>query len=670
MSGTSGAGIEAPVSLTSRVIMSLRMKFAGFGHFPTEAHWQGLTALAGAIEDMASGRAKSVFTYSALPTGMGKTSVMVEAVRQMLADPAYAEIGIVIFTHQLDHIRLLTRELELLNPLFDVNSWERRFAVRTGRANVDLNQMGRGHFSKKTPGKWLSDHASAQVLFATQAKLLAVAQGDYTHDFEDFWKYKGKPRQVRIWDESILPAEPSAITIRQIDAVAAKLLVHGEAVAAKKLRDWIEATKGLLVGASKAIEFPDLGWFVKGDWQELAEGDPILAALGEQSGKVVRMVSDEFCGVTSLHYHEILPDNLAPMLILDASGALRVTYAKWKAGRGNLTELPSPGKTYRNLTIHHWEHPAGKAAYRDPEKLEKLALAVLCAFREMPVAERLLVIHHLPEKPSTNLALKVREMFDRAGLIADLEAGRVRFLTWGRHMASNEFATCKNVLVVGLLQYNWPLNEAYLRAAGKMAPEAAAAEGEVDQLRLGEVAHHLFQGVGRGAVRRTVHGDVPPGCRLWCVFSGMGRMRVPRALLEVVFPGAAIHAWEPLGIQLRDPRHQTANREKLIAVLLGRLGELSEIRFELAGLTEFTRPTALRLVTDARVQEKLGELGLALHKTGDRKVGRARRSVYVLSRRRCSTPHNKILQRLNTVSEAEIIGTPPVSRKSALEFVE
>src|SRR5205085_2729700 len=106
-------------------------------------------------------------------------------------------------------------------------------------------------------------------------------------------------------------------------------------------------------------------------------------------GNMVRVLNDEYCGETHLHYHEILPINLAPMLILDASGALRVTYDKWQAGRGNLVALPSPGKTYNNLTIKHWVHPAGKAAYRDTARLERLAGAVMCAFREVPAGEKL-----------------------------------------------------------------------------------------------------------------------------------------------------------------------------------------------------------------------------------------------------------------------------------------
>jgi hypothetical protein len=617
--------VSSASSLTERAIGELRKRFVGFGHSPSKAHWEGLAAIARTIEDMALGKAKAEYHYSYLPTGMGKTSVVLECIRQLLADPAYAQIGIVVFTHQLAHIKTMIKELALRAD---------QYAVRTGTANKRLNEQGCGHYNKK--GRWVSEHTEAQVLFATQAKLLAVAK--YQHNAESFWRFRDQPRRVRIWDESILPAKPNAITMKQVEAAAVRLQRAGEAKAAQRLTDWVAEMQQLPVGASRAVEFPDFVWVLNGDWNELVSDptadtleDPLMAALGEQSGKVVRIVADGYCGATSLHYHEILPKNLAPMLILDASGALRVTYEKWKAGRGNLTELPSPGKTYRNLTIRHWEHPAGKAAYRDPEKLASLAEAVLVALREVPAGEQLLVIHHLPEKPSTDLALKVSGKLKAAGLAAELEAGGVQFLTWGKHMASNQFADCKNVMIVGLLQYNWPMNEAYLRAAGKLDAEEDAGLREVDQLRIGEVAHHLFQAVGRGAVRKTVGGDVPPGCRLWCIFSGVGRMRVPRLLLGMVFPGATVEAWEPCGVRLRDSRHHTDNREKLVAELVRRLARRGEVVFELGDLATFNPETARRLLADERVGAALAARGLELVK-GSRKAGRVRRVTYTLRR--------------------------------------
>jgi hypothetical protein len=86
-----------------------------------------------------------------------------------------------------------------------------QFAVRTGVGNVELNSLGR------------NDHANAQVLFTTQQKLPHLLQ--YQKNFAEMplFRYRSKPRQVRIWDEAILPAEPLTFTIPQVEEIVSRL---------------------------------------------------------------------------------------------------------------------------------------------------------------------------------------------------------------------------------------------------------------------------------------------------------------------------------------------------------------------------------------------------------------------------------------------------------------
>src|SRR5262245_33424133 len=88
-------------ALSDRVIDQLSTTFASRGHFPSDDHWKGLTAIARVLEAMALGTAPRVFTYSALPTGMGKTSVVVEFNRTLINDPTFADVGVIIFVNQL-----------------------------------------------------------------------------------------------------------------------------------------------------------------------------------------------------------------------------------------------------------------------------------------------------------------------------------------------------------------------------------------------------------------------------------------------------------------------------------------------------------------------------------------------------------------------------------------
>jgi hypothetical protein len=54
-----------------------------------------------------------------------------------------------------------------------------------------------------------------------------------------------------------------------------------------------------------------------------------------------------------LTYSENLPDDLAPMMITDASGRVRQTYLEWKLSKrpGMLDICPAAPKSYRNPII-------------------------------------------------------------------------------------------------------------------------------------------------------------------------------------------------------------------------------------------------------------------------------------------------------------------------------
>jgi hypothetical protein len=90
---------------------------------------------------------------------------------------------------------------------------------------------------------------------------------------------------------------------------------------------------------------------------------PVRARTGtsELSGKTVAVRQDGPYGNTVLDYHETLPEGLAPMVVLDASGRVRETYSQWEENRGGLTRLTAAPKRYDNLTVHRWRTGGGKS---------------------------------------------------------------------------------------------------------------------------------------------------------------------------------------------------------------------------------------------------------------------------------------------------------------------
>ena len=609
-------------SLSDRVIMVLRERFASYGHFPSEDHWEGLAALAQAIEDMAEGRATPEYSYSSLATGMGKTSVLLEAIRQMRKDRAYAEVGIVVFCSRLDQIERMIAELDLPRE---------EFAVETGQENTDLNQRGRGRFNRN--GKWVSEHQHAPILFTTHAKLLTISGLGFRSEIANFWRFNDRLRQVRVWDEAVMPAKPLVLTPTQILEVASQLDLFRETRAANELRALTAELQSSAGASAKTIDIPWFPWWIQG-----SECNPLFDNLDSpgnilfrMAGRVVRLFRDPSYSTgdgTTISYRELLPQDLAPMLILDASGDLRVTYKAWELGRGGLKRLPSVGKTYKNLTINHWERAAGKACYRNNADREELAAGAVKAFFSVPEEDEVLLIIRKHEKPYANLVEQIRRKIIAEGGNPD----RLKSITWGWHTASNAFANIKHVIVLGLLQYNNAANEAHWRAAARTPANADVDWTLVEALRQGEIAHHLFQGVGRGAVRKTVNGDVPAGCTLWVVFSTVGNMAIRPSVLSTCFPGATIRKWKPLGARLIGNKLKTPNRQRFFDALLRRLGEDECVSFELRHLEpSFGASMALRFIKDPAIREALLERGVAVVEQMVKK-GRTRGMLYTLRR--------------------------------------
>lgn len=89
----------------------------------------------------------------------------------------------------------------------------------------------------------------------------------------------------------------------------------------------------------------------------------VFTSLWFLSGKTVTVHRDGPLGKAVLDYRETLPPDLAPMVILDASGRVRETCRDIEAGRGTLVRLPTASKDYSPLTVHVWRTGGGTTAF-------------------------------------------------------------------------------------------------------------------------------------------------------------------------------------------------------------------------------------------------------------------------------------------------------------------
>ena len=524
-----------------------------WGSSPSVEHVRGIEDAAQFIAKMASGTAPRVIAISSMSTGMGEVAATTGKV--LTSNATYADVGMLVFiSTKRDLESMIERMGFTLGP-------DPRYAVRTGKKNVELNSLGVG----AEPGA----QNNAQVLFTTQAKF--IYQSRYRKNFErdPFWHYRDKPRPVRIWDESIVPVDTMMLSAAQLAELSAELWNRGEDDAAKIVREFAKAlcdkpNDSLIRVPTVPLTCPS---------PEAEEEDGVFAELCATmvwlGGQRVRVYRDEYTGA-AISYREALPKLLSPLLVLDANAKERKAYQLWQEGRGGLVHLFSPAKTYNNLTIHIYDHRAGIEAHRDKAYRALVDAATAAFFDAMrDGAERVLFLHNKAEKPSQDMQKLIRKAIREKGG----DPSRAVFLHWGLHKSSNEYMDVKHTVAIGVQQAPLYAVAALVHGVSQVAPHEPLNKEHVEGTRQTEMMHTLFQGVGRSAVRRTINGDVPEGTHLYLIASDRGPMRFPRERLGEWFPGARVVEWKPFGTSLRGGRKKTDELPRFVTeAILPRAG--------------------------------------------------------------------------------------------------
>lgn len=630
-------------SFTDRVMTAVDANYKEWGNSPSPKNWQALAAIANTIERMAAGTAEDKTYLSWAPPGTGKTETIIASIVQLTRDPRYADCGVIVFLSQLDQVR------RLADSLLDNGLTQDDISLLVGNKseNDALRALGRGHFNKKD--EWISEHQKARVVIATQAKLLSVvAFRKSLHigsSMDDIWLYDGKTRRVRIWDETILPAKTHVIHEPKICEAIKLLQRAGFNTQADILESWrasLVAGEPTEVPAfDKELDLHAVLSLRKGGG--LDEGSPLLTLLELQwQGLAVRK---DYDGNAVLHYEDVLPEAFTPLLVTDASGNVRCLMREWDKGRSPVVPLESGEKRYDGLTIHHWNHAAGKSEYRSNEKRLQLAKAAASVFSRIPEGDEVLFIVRKPEKPYQNIerwepekaktGVKGEETQGIRDMLTPEQNARAHFLTWGLHTATNRFSHIKHVVVVGLLQTATSVTAATMKAAGRMAVDEALDEKLIRNAHVREAAHNLLQGANRGASRGLRGSQCPEGCTLWVIFSTAGTMGLPsKWLFNECFPGASIENWEPFGFQIRSSTLMTDNRTIFADYLVNLLGNAPSITFTRSDLTDFDDTMTFNYLKKKPepVRKLMAERGLKLE-LGERiKRGKVWVDTFMLSR--------------------------------------
>lgn len=467
------------------------------------------------------GELKPSYYLSSLAPGSGKTEAISGFIKAWKSNGFKPEGGILICLQSKNQITSLIKRLSLD---------ESDFSVLT--KDESLNKLGSG--SGKID--------IVPVLITTQQMIVSRLKDRSFTKVSDFY-YLGKPRSLRVWDETFALSQPVRVEVASLYSLAVKVGQLDRSFS-EALMAFANELTNAVIGSPVPLPM-DLGKYAKrivslnrdnkeqGRSELAARYVSTLDALAIGGGRTLLLDSygGRGGGLTLIGAGKPLPDDFAPAIIFDASGSVRGTYDLMEKAKGNLIRLPSPAYSYLNMNLRIWWTSCGKDTMRDGHANRPIFKGIVEAIETKPDDEWLII----GDKAKPNDVDVLKE------IRASLPAGRVykiQYVHWGVHAATNDYAHIKNVIVVGSHLYSNADYDA-LAIAAKGGDASAQGDEERKLLKVSEAQHNLLQGIMRSNARNAT-GGVCGECTVYVIASPV----ISEEAFRKTFPDAQITMWK------------------------------------------------------------------------------------------------------------------------------
>lgn len=471
------------------------------------------------IQDALDGIINPGIYVSSIDCGLGKSLLVQRKLRQWKADSFPGLESFLVCLANFEEVDSYIAGIGLAKADYAVIS-----------ASEEYNRYGLGVGRAK----------EARILFISHEQFYCRVRERDCFSAVDTFHYDGKPRSCIIWDEAFHWSRPVSFPVDALAALPDALVGCGADII-EPLRALIRDSTKLVTGewmaipaniravAGKALMMrPNLGQRHKG----------VLEGLMKLAGS--RAFFKCYRGEWSIVGAGLpLPNDLPPMIVLDASARLTDRYERMKGQGASVHILDPVTSRFANLTFQLIDRGAGKQTLQNADNRHECWTIVADLMNEKPGEEWLLGCD--------------KSLFDGKdhlkGLPAELapmltDEGSVSAVTWGRHFGSNEYRHIRNVIVMGAWDYKAPAYDAIELAKGGTLE--GDEWGDTDARDM-EFAGNLFQMVCRSNVRNHVDGV----CGEATVYLIMPASAKRRALIQKAFPGCRIQTYLPPSIPPR-----------------------------------------------------------------------------------------------------------------------
>lgn len=551
--------------LTESAFARLVIMLEGFGNSLNDAHEIALHALVESMTDMAQGKLQGRYTFG-LPTGMGKTRAIIAWVSALHALGMDRQYSLAVSASKVEALCQLKRDLVSegvpAEKIGLLHSYRHNPSLPVGPVMVE------GFASE--PSTEANDERP--ILLVTHNRIRAG-------NLKQFNLYQGQPRNLLLWDESLIVSDSSYILSHLLEGSIGFLeraykdeegygdLIHYlnacSAVVARVLTCLKKEGSKTVEAITTLPACPphQLAQFKAVLAERLSPNDAIKTLL-DLVPYPLRVVWTGQGGLVS--YRISVPNAIKNVLVLDASQPIR----KLVHLDGSIQDaercLPSVRrlgmplaqlKRFDDVTLHQLHSGGGRSTlqkdfaqkYRQDRKISGEIVEVV---NNIPKGEGVLIFTYKsltsggPHYRNTLL----RDMADAGiDITTTLSNGkqRVNVVTWGMETSLNDYAFCAHVILAGVLQRDGvDIAGSYLGQRDNL--KADISRKIVQDLLLSEVVHVIYQALSRGACRVVKNGYASK-------MTGyiIHRDDAIREELEKVMPGVGWKTWNAKRITVK-----------------------------------------------------------------------------------------------------------------------
>ena len=526
-----------------------------------------------------------------LPTGMGKTSAVVAFIAAL--ERLGYEVPVSVAASKVEALCSINREL---------------LAHGVNASHIGLKHSVLGASEPSTGNE---PHLYQLVTHAR------VRSGN---DFQLFGMFKGVPRALCLYDETLLRADCFAFnamlflaahgalgalveeqTSSHLNAVHAYLTQCTGVIreALRRLRVTQElAEHGIAVTLPQRDEATLLAWkklLAEFNSDLRSNVDILCQFLDVSQEDLLVLTTQQGQGIVAVR--QAVPSGLHNVMILDASTPIRELARLDPTITAVETFNQVDLKSFENVEVHQLLASGGRSAvmktYGTRRETSAVSLEVLDIIkrelREDP--SRCFLVFSFVARASLDVCAQLKTDLRRAGINLDARTpdgkDQFNFLTWGSHEGINGYEHCQTVILAGVL------HRAHIDVAaaikGQQAHLQAATPSKlVRHIVESEVAHCVYQAASRGSCRRVNNGKALP-MRLHLIH----RSVTLKTVLDKVMAGAV---WS-----YPEPKHlKKAAADGVVAATLGRLlDHLRSLSDECTRLSTSSIKKAMGLAQDA-----------------------------------------------------------------------